>query len=133
MKILGIGNAIVDVICKVEEKFITQNNLTKSTMKLVDEAEFKKLLSSLKIEETISGGSVNLGPCRITYIQANGVASSVVVLRDISSGSSGDKVFEADFGTEGLDIYVPGNGIRFENGVHATMTNTTSLTIGYTG
>tara|TARA_A100001015_G_scaffold47563_1_gene52526 strand:- start:1343 stop:2275 length:933 start_codon:yes stop_codon:yes gene_type:complete len=58
MKILGVGNAIVDVICKVEEKFITQNNLTKSTMKLVDEAEFKKLLSSLKIEETVSGGSV---------------------------------------------------------------------------
>ena len=58
MKILGIGNAIVDVVCKVEEKFISQNNLTKSTMKLVDEAEFKKLLSTLKIEETISGGSV---------------------------------------------------------------------------
>ena len=58
MKILGIGNAIVDVICKVEDKFITQNNLTKSTMKLVDEPEFKKLLSTLKIEETISGGSV---------------------------------------------------------------------------
>ena len=58
MKILGIGNAIVDVICKVEDKFITQNNLTKSTMKLVDEAEFKKLLSNLKIEETVSGGSV---------------------------------------------------------------------------
>ena len=58
MKILGIGNAIVDVICKVEDKFITQNNLTKSTMRLVDEAEFKKLLSSLKIEETVSGGSV---------------------------------------------------------------------------
>ena len=58
MKILGIGNAIVDVICKVEDKFITQNNLTKSTMKLVDEAEFKKLLSSLKIEESVSGGSV---------------------------------------------------------------------------
>ncbi len=58
MKILGIGNAIVDVICKVEDKFITQNNLTKSTMKLVDEVEFKKLLSSLKIEETVSGGSV---------------------------------------------------------------------------
>jgi fructokinase len=58
MKILGIGNAIVDVICKVEENFITQNNLTKSTMKLVDESEFKKLLSTLKIEETVSGGSV---------------------------------------------------------------------------
>ena len=58
MKIIGIGNAIVDVICKVEESFLTENNLTKSTMKLVDEAEFKKLLSSLKIEETVSGGSV---------------------------------------------------------------------------
>ena len=58
MKILGIGNAIVDVICKIENKFITENNLTKSTMKLVDENEFKKLLSTLKIEETVSGGSV---------------------------------------------------------------------------
>ena len=58
MKILGIGNAIVDVICKVENKFITQNNLTKSTMKLVDEVEFRKLLSALQVEETVSGGSV---------------------------------------------------------------------------
>jgi len=58
MKVLGIGNAIVDVICKVEDGFLSKNNLTKSTMKLVDETEFKKLLSSLKIEETIAGGSV---------------------------------------------------------------------------
>jgi len=59
MKILGIGNAIVDVICKVDENFITQNSLTKSTMKLIfDEKEFKKLLSNLKIEKTVSGGSV---------------------------------------------------------------------------
>ena len=58
MKILGIGNAIVDVICKVENIFLADNKLTKSTMKLVDKAEFKKLLSSLKIEETVSGGSV---------------------------------------------------------------------------
>ena len=59
MKILGIGNAIVDVICKVEDNFITQNNLTKGTMKLIfDDKEFKNLLSSLKIERTISGGSV---------------------------------------------------------------------------
>ena len=58
MKILGIGNAIVDVICKVEDSFLSKNDLTKSTMKLVDEIEFKKLLSNLKIEETISGGSV---------------------------------------------------------------------------
>ena len=58
MKILGIGNAIVDVLCRVSDDFLTKNSLTKSTMKLVDETEFKKLLSSLKIEETISGGSV---------------------------------------------------------------------------
>jgi sugar/nucleoside kinase (ribokinase family) len=58
MKILGIGNAIVDVICKVEDGYLSENNLTKSTMKLVDEIEFKKLLSTLKIEGTVSGGSV---------------------------------------------------------------------------
>ena len=59
MKILGIGNAIVDVICKVDESFIIKNNLTKSTMKLFfDEHEFKNLFSSLKIEKTVSGGSV---------------------------------------------------------------------------
>ena len=58
MKILGIGNAIVDVICKVEESFLTKNNLVKSTMKLVDEKEFMQLLSSLNIERTIAGGSV---------------------------------------------------------------------------
>ena len=59
MKILGIGNAIVDVICKVDENFINQNNLTKGTMKLIfDDKEFKSMLSNLKIEKTISGGSV---------------------------------------------------------------------------
>ena len=58
MKILGIGNAIVDVICKVEDQYLKDNELTKGTMKLVDELEFKKLLLTLKIEETVSGGSV---------------------------------------------------------------------------
>jgi sugar/nucleoside kinase (ribokinase family) len=58
MKILGIGNAIVDVICKVEDKYLSENALVKGSMKLVDEIEFKKLLSTLKIEETVSGGSV---------------------------------------------------------------------------
>ena len=58
MKILGIGNAIVDVLCKVSDEFLLEHSLTKSTMKLIDEGEFKKLLTSLKIEETISGGSV---------------------------------------------------------------------------
>ena len=58
MKVIGIGNAIVDVICKVDDAFLAKNYLTKSNMKLIDEIEFKKLLNNLKIEETISGGSV---------------------------------------------------------------------------
>ena len=58
MKVLGIGNAIVDVLCEVTDEFLNKHSLIKSTMKLVDEIEFKKLISSLKIEETISGGSV---------------------------------------------------------------------------
>ncbi len=58
MKIIGIGNAIVDVICKVDDQYLTNNQLTKGTMKLVDENEFKNLLSTINIEETVSGGSV---------------------------------------------------------------------------
>ena len=58
MKILGIGNAIVDVLCKVDDEFLNKNELTKSTMKLIDEDEFRTLLSLLTIEETVSGGSV---------------------------------------------------------------------------
>ena len=58
MKVIGIGNAIVDVICKVDDEFLTKNDLTKSNMKLIDETEFQKLLANLKIEETVSGGSV---------------------------------------------------------------------------
>ena len=58
MKVLGIGNAIVDVLCKVDDEFLIKNSLTKSTMKLINEDEFKNLLSGLSIEDTISGGSV---------------------------------------------------------------------------
>ena len=58
MNILGIGNAIVDVICKVDDEFLAKNGLAKSNMKLINEVEFKKLLGNLKIEETVSGGSV---------------------------------------------------------------------------
>ncbi|MDA9753113.1 adenosine kinase [Candidatus Pelagibacter sp.] len=58
MKILGIGNAIVDVLCKVSDDFLINHSLTKGTMKLIDESEFKNLMNLLKIEETISGGSV---------------------------------------------------------------------------
>jgi fructokinase len=58
MKILGIGNAIVDVLCKVDDGFLVKNSLTKSTMKLINEDEFKTILSLINIEETVSGGSV---------------------------------------------------------------------------
>ena len=58
MKILGIGNAIVDVLCKVDYEFLNRNSLTKSTMKLINEDEFNGLISELNIEGTISGGSV---------------------------------------------------------------------------
>ena len=93
MKILGIGNAIVDVICKVDDNFLIKHNLTKSTMKLIfDENEFKNLLETLKIEKTISGGSV---------------ANSIVGLSQLGnkSGFIG-KVSDDEFGSkyeEGLN------------------------------
>ena len=82
--------------------------------------------------KTIAGGATNIGPCRITYIQAKGHASGQLELRN-SADNSGDLLFISHFGTEGLDIYMPGNGIRFDTTLHATITNTTSVTIGYTG
>jgi len=86
MKVLGIGNAIVDVICKVEESFITNNNLTKGTMKLVDETEFKKLLSSLKIEETIAGGSV-----ANSIVGLSQLGNPVSFIGKVNSDELGDK------------------------------------------
>ena len=93
--------------------------------------KFTTITSTGRVK-TISGGTTNMGPCRVTYIQCEGVASSKLILRNSTDGS-GDKVFEADFGTEGLDIFMPGIGIRFDTTLHATITNTTSVTIGYTG
>jgi len=89
MKILGIGNAIVDVLCKVPEEFLIKNSLTKSTMKLVDELEFKKLLSSLKIEETISGGSV-----ANSIVGLSQLSNSVGFLGKINSDELGQKYEE---------------------------------------
>ena len=74
----------------------------------------------------------SIGPARITYIQAKGHASGQLELRD-SADNSGALLFIAHFGTEGLDIYVPGNGIRFETTIHATISGTGSVTLGYTG
>ena len=80
--------------------------------------------------KTVSGGSTNIGPARVTYIQATGITN--IKLYDAAS-ASGDIVFEATFGSEGLDIYVPGNGIRFRNTIFADVTGTGSVTLGYTG
>ena len=86
MKVLGIGNAIVDVICKVEDSFLSKNNLTKSTMKLVDETEFKKILSNLKIEETIAGGSV-----ANSIVGLSQLGNSVSFIGKISDDELGNK------------------------------------------
>ena len=86
MKILGIGNAIVDVICKVDDSFLTDNKLTKSTMKLVDEAEFKKLLSNLKIEQTIAGGSVANSIVGLSQLE-----NSVSFIGKVNDDDLGDK------------------------------------------
>jgi len=87
MKILGIGNAIVDVICKVNDDFILKNKLTKSNMKLIfDENEFKKLLSNLKIEKTISGGSV-----ANSIVGLSQLGNDVGFIGKISDDDLGDK------------------------------------------
>ena len=86
MKVLGIGNAIVDVICKVKDNFLAKNNLTKSTMKLVNEAEFKKLLSCLKIEETIAGGSV-----ANSIVGLSQLGNSVSFIGKVNNDELGDK------------------------------------------
>jgi sugar/nucleoside kinase (ribokinase family) len=99
MKILGIGNAIVDVICKVEDKFIAQNNLIKGTMKLVDEAEFKKLLSTLKIEETVSGGSV-----ANSIVGLSQLGNKVGFIGKVSDDNLGNK-YEEGLKKENVDFF----------------------------
>ena len=87
MKVLGIGNAIVDVICKIDDDFLIKNGLTKSTMKLINEEEFKKLSSNLKIEKTIAGGSV-----------ANSIVGLAQLKNDVSFiGKINDDKFGLDY------------------------------------
>ena len=93
--------------------------------------KFTNIASTGQVK-TISGGSTNIGPSRITYIQAKGVANSNIKIYDGTS-ASGTLVYEANCGTEGIDVYVPGSGIRCRTGVYLDLTNTTSVTIGYTG
>jgi len=92
---------------------------------------FTRITSTGQVK-TIGGGSTNIGSSRITYIQAKGHASGQLELRN-SADNSGDLLFIAHFGTEGLDVYVPGNGIRFDDTIHATISGTGSVTLGYTG
>jgi len=99
MKILGIGNAIVDVICKVDDNFIKQNNLTKSTMKLVNEAEFKKLLSTIKIEETVSGGSV-----ANSIVGLSQLGNSVGFIGKVNDDDLGDK-YEVGLKKESVEYF----------------------------
>jgi len=90
MKILGIGNAIIDVICKVDDSFIEENNLTKSTMKLFfDKNEFKQLLINLKIEKTVSGGSV-----ANSIVGLSQLGNQVGFIGKISNDNFGDKYEE---------------------------------------
>jgi len=89
MKILGIGNAIVDVLCNVNDDFLVKNSLTKSTMKLVDEKEFKNLLSLVRIEETISGGSV-----ANSIVGLSQLGNEVGFIGKINNDSLGDKYEE---------------------------------------
>ena len=89
MKIIGIGNAIIDVICKIDDQYLIDNELTKSTMKLVDEDEFKKILSTLKIEETVSGGSV-----ANSMVGLSQLGSDVGFIGKINDDDSGKKYEE---------------------------------------
>ena len=100
MKILGIGNAIVDVICKVDENFIQKNNLTKGTMKLIfDEIEFKQLLSKLKIEKTVSGGSV-----ANSIVGLSQLANNVGFIGKISDDELGNK-YEEGLKKENVEFF----------------------------
>ena len=100
MKILGIGNAIVDVICKVSDSFIDQNNLTKSTMKLFfDENEFKSLLTNLKIEKTVSGGSV-----ANSIVGLSQLGDKVGFIGKVSDDNFGDK-YEKGLKKENVEYF----------------------------
>ena len=100
MKILGIGNAIVDVICKVDDSFIQQNNLVKSTMKLFfDETEFKNLLKNLKIEKTVSGGSV-----ANSIVGLSQLGTKVGFIGKISDDNFGSK-YEEGLKTENVEYF----------------------------
>ena len=99
MKVLGIGNAIVDVICKVEDKYLSDNSLTKSTMKLVNVIEFKKFLSTLNIEDTIAGGSV-----ANSIVGLSQLGNKVSFIGKVSDDDLGQK-YEEGLKKENIDYF----------------------------
>ena len=110
MKILGMGNAIVDVICKVDDNFLAKNNLAKSTMKLVDEIEFKKLLSNLKIEKTVAGGSVANSIVGLAQLGNN-----VGFIGKINEDNLGSK-YEEDLKKEKVEYFYSKKKEKFSTG-----------------
>ena len=98
----------------------------------MSDQQFSNRTSDGRFGRTTDASSNSIGPARITYIQGEGVANSNIKLYD-GTDATGTLVFEGNFGTEGLDIYVPGEGIRCKTGVYLDLTNTTSVSIGYTG
>jgi sugar/nucleoside kinase (ribokinase family) len=70
-KILGIGNAIVDVLAKVDDEFLKKNKLIKGSMKLINKSEFEDLKKNIKIEKVVAGGSVANTMAGIAYLQGN--------------------------------------------------------------
>jgi len=70
-KILGIGNAIVDVIAKTDDEFLKKNNLIKGSMKLINKSEFENLEKKIKIEKVVAGGSVANTMSGIAYLKGS--------------------------------------------------------------
>ena len=119
MKILGIGNAIVDVICKVNDSFIEQNKLTKSTMKLFfDENEFKNLLTNLKIEKTVSGGSI-----ANSIVGLSQLGNEVGFIGKISDDKFGEK-YEEGLKKENVKYFYFKKKRRITNGYLLNIGNT---------
>ena len=110
MEILGIGNAIVDVVCKVEENFISKNKLTKGTMKLIfNEKEFNSLLSNLKIEKTISGGSV-----ANSIVGLSQLGNKVGFIGKVSDDELGSK-YEDGLKSEKVEYFYNKKSIVYDN------------------
>ena len=99
MKILGIGNAIVDIVCKVDDNFLLEHDLTKGGMELVDEKRFKNLLLNQKIEGTFSGGSV-----ANSIVGLSQLGNHVGFIGKVNDDNWGQK-YEEGLKKEGVDYF----------------------------